>query len=95
MEEYGISSVFAVSKHRKYEGLILVDDATEAKKKGLGLEDIIKRDIPAVSPDTPVSEIMPLVADSAIPIPVLDEDKKIKGIIIKGSVLAALSRMEV
>ncbi|MBN1432633.1 MAG: glycine betaine/L-proline ABC transporter ATP-binding protein [Methanomicrobiaceae archaeon] len=95
MEEYGISSVFAVSKHRKYEGLILVDDATEAKKKGLGLEDIIKRDIPAVSPDTPVSEIMPLVADSAIPIPVLDDEGKIKGIIIKGSVLAALSRMEV
>lgn len=95
MEEYGISSVFAVSKHRRYEGLVLVDDATEAKKKGLGLEAIIKRDIPSVSPDTPVTEIIPLVAESGIPIPVLDDEQKIKGIIIKGSVLAALSRMEV
>ena len=95
MEEYGISSVFAVSKHRKYEGLVLVDDATEAKKNGRGLDSIIKRDIPSVSPDTPVAEIMPLVADSGIPIPVLDDEGKIKGIIIKGSVLAALSRMEV
>ncbi|ADN34976.1 glycine betaine/L-proline ABC transporter, ATPase subunit [Methanolacinia petrolearia DSM 11571] len=95
MEEYGISSVFAVSKHRKYEGLVLVDDATEAKKNGLGLEGIIKRDIPSVSPDTPVTEIIPLVAESGIPIPVLDDEQKIKGIIIKGSVLAALSRMEV
>jgi glycine betaine/proline transport system ATP-binding protein len=95
MEEYGISSVFAVSKHRIYEGLVLVDDATEAKKNGLGLEGIIKRDIPSVSPDTPVTEIIPLVAESGIPIPVLDEENKIKGIIIKGSVLAALSRMEV
>lgn len=95
MEEYGISSVFAVSKHRKYEGLVLVDDATEAKKKGLGLEGIIKKDIPSVSPDTPVTEIIPLVAESGIPIPVIDEENRIKGIIIKGSVLAALSRMEV
>ncbi|WP_048148652.1 quaternary amine ABC transporter ATP-binding protein [Methanolacinia paynteri] len=95
MEEYGISSVFAVSKHRIYEGLVLVDDATEAKKSGLGLEGIIKRDIPSVSPDTPVTEIIPLVAESGIPIPVLDDEQKIKGIIIKGSVLAALSRMEV
>ena len=95
MEEFGISSVFAVGKHRKYEGLILVDDATEAKKNGMGLESIIKKDIPTVTPDTPVTEIIPLVADSGIPIPVLDDDGKIKGIIIKGSVLAALSRMEV
>lgn len=76
MEEYGISSVFAVSKHRKYEGLVLVDDATEAKKNGLGLEGIIKRDIPSVSPDTPVTEIIPLVAESGIPIPVLDDEQK-------------------
>jgi len=95
MEEFGISSVFAVAKHRKYEGLILVDDATEAKKKGLGLETIIKKDIPTVTPDTPVTEIIPLVADSGIPIPVIDDEGKVKGIIIKGSVLAALSRMEV
>lgn len=95
MEEFGISSVFAVSKHRRYEGLVLVDDATEAKKKGLDLKDIIKTDIQSVNPDMPVAEIMQLVADSGVPIPVLDEDKKIKGIIVKGSVLAALSRMEV
>lgn len=95
MEEYGISSVFAVSKHRIYEGLILVDDVTEARKTGATLEEIIKRDIPSVNPDTPVTEIIPLVAESGIPIPVIDEENKLKGIIIKGSVLAALSRMEV
>lgn len=95
MKEYGISSVFAVSRRRKYEGLVLVDDATRAKKEGLSLCDIIKKDIPTVRPDTPVSEIIPLVAESGIPIPVLDDEDRIRGIIIKGSVLAALARSEV
>ena len=95
MAEYGISSVFAVSKSRKYEGLIMAEDATRAKKSGEKLTDIIKRDVPIVRTDTPISEIIPVMADSSYPIAVLDENDKIRGIIIKGTLLAAMARMEV
>ena len=95
MEEFGISSVFAVSKSRKYEGLILAEDATKAKKEGNKLADIIKTDIPVVKTTTSIADIIPVMADSPYPIAVLDENDKMKGIIIKGSLLAALARMEV
>ncbi|MBP2133243.1 glycine betaine/proline transport system ATP-binding protein [Methanomicrobium sp. W14] len=95
MVEFGISSVFAVSRGRKYEGLIMAEDATEAKKTGKKLEDIVKRDIPTVHVTTQVSDIIPVLADSSLPVAVLDEDGRIKGIIVKGSLLAAMARMEV
>lgn len=95
MDEYGISSVFAVSKSRKYEGLILAEDATRAKKSGEKLTEIVRNDIPFVKTTTNVADIIPVIADSSYPIAVLDENDKIKGIIIKGSLLAAIARMEV
>ncbi|MDD4299875.1 MAG: glycine betaine/L-proline ABC transporter ATP-binding protein [Methanomicrobium sp.] len=95
MEEFGISSVFAVSKGRKYEGLILAEDATRAKKEGKKLTDIVKTDIPVVQTTTSIADIIPIMPNSPYPIAVLDENDKMKGIIIKGSLLAALARMEV
>lgn len=95
MEEFGISTVFIVAKHRKFSGLVRADDAIEARKKGNKLQDILITDSPVVQLDAPVSEIIPLLAESPFPVAVVDEMDKMRGIIVKGSVLAALARMEV
>jgi len=95
MNEYGISSIFVVSKFRKFRGLVMVDDAIEAKHSGKSLDDLLIRDSPVITTDTPVSDIIPMIADSKYPIAVVDETEKIRGIIVRGSVLAALARMEV
>ncbi|MCD1295058.1 ABC transporter ATP-binding protein [Methanocella sp. CWC-04] len=95
MKEYGISSVFVVAKTRQHKGLIVVDDAMRAKEDNRPIQDILIKDAPVVTPDTPVSEIIPKIADSKYPIGVVDSSGKIKGIIVRGSVLAALARMEV
>jgi glycine betaine/proline transport system ATP-binding protein len=95
MEEYGISSIFVVGKHRKFRGLVMADDAIEAKKTNASLEDILVTDSPVVAIDTPVSEIITLMAEAKYPAAVVDSTNKMKGIIIRGSVLAALARLEV
>ncbi len=95
MEEFGISTVFVVAKHRKLSGLVRADDAIEARKKGQKLQDILVTDGAVVDMDTPVTEIIPVLAESPYPVAVIDETGKMKGIIVKGSVLAALARMEV
>jgi glycine betaine/proline transport system ATP-binding protein len=95
MEEYGISSIFVVGKHRKFRGLVMADDAIEAKKTNASLEDILVTDSPVVALDTPVSEIITLMAEAKYPAAVVDSTNKMKGIIIRGSVLAALARLEV
>jgi len=93
MKEWGISSVFITKSHR-LRGIVMVDDAVKALKSNTPLEQIIITDIPTVMPDTPLSEIIPLIADSTYPIAVVNNEEKIKGIIVRGSVLAAIGRTE-
>ncbi len=95
MKEYGISSVFVVAKHRQFRGLVTVDDAIEAKSENKPLQDILITGVTTIPPDTPISEIIPMMAEAKYPVAVVDDTGKMKGIIVRGSVLAALARMEV
>ncbi len=95
MEEHDIASIFVVNRQRQVRGLALIDDVVEALKSGKLLEDVLITDVPTVTCDTPASEIIPMIADSRYPIAVVDVNGKIRGIIVRGSVLAALARKEV
>ena len=92
MKENGISSVFIVDKERKYKGLITVEMALEAKKAGIqSLSEVELVETYIFDLDTPVKDIMTEVAESKYPIAVTDRENIMKGIIIRGSVLAALA----
>lgn len=92
MKEAGISTIFVVGKNRELKGIITVEDALRAGKEGLGLTDIINPDVISLFLNTPVSDIIPMIAESRFPIAVINEEKRLKGVIVRGSVLAALSK---
>ncbi len=48
-------------------------------------------DIPTVSEDTLLTDLLDVMATSSIPISVIDEQNRIKGIIIRGAVIGALA----
>lgn len=95
MEEYGISSIFVAGKDRIFRGLVTVDGAVEAKRRDIPLKDLMITDTPTVELETPAQELMPIMAETAYPVAVLDSDRKIKGLIVRGSLLAGLARLEV
>lgn len=93
MREQGISSIFVVTRDRKLEGLVTAEDAlAAAEEKKNTVKDIIIKDIPRVSPDTPLNDLIPIIADSKFPVVVTSEDNKLLGIIVRGSVLAGMVR---
>lgn len=92
MKEAGISTIFVVGKNRELKGIITVEDALRAGKEGLGLADIINPDVISLFLNTPVADIIPMIAESRFPIAVINEEKRLKGVIVRGSVLAALSK---
>ncbi|MCQ1538028.1 glycine betaine/L-proline ABC transporter ATP-binding protein [Methanocalculus taiwanensis] len=95
MKEYGISSLFVVTQHRLLKGIVQIDDVVEAVKNDhKTLENIVINDLPQIHLNTPLGEIIPIIADSKFPLPVVDEDTRLKGIIVRGSVLSALARKE-
>jgi glycine betaine/proline transport system ATP-binding protein len=95
MKEYGISSLFVVTQHRLLKGIVFIDDVVEAVKNDhTTLEEIVINDLTTIDLATPLADIIPIIADSKYPLPVIDQDGKLKGIIVRGSVLSALARKE-
>ncbi|MBC1482926.1 glycine betaine/L-proline ABC transporter ATP-binding protein [Listeria sp. FSL L7-1485] len=95
MREAGTSSVFVVKRNRELVGIVHAAEVSKLVKENItSLESAIHSDVPTTGPDTPLAEIMDTISTTTIPIAVT-EDGKLKGIIIRGSVLAALSGNEV
>jgi glycine betaine/proline transport system ATP-binding protein len=72
----------------------MVDDAVRAAKEKKTINEVMVRDIPVINLEEPVTSIIPMIADSRYPIAVVNNERKIKGIIVRGTVLAAIGRKE-
>ncbi|HAM1206262.1 TPA: glycine betaine/L-proline ABC transporter ATP-binding protein [Listeria monocytogenes] len=95
MREAGTSSVFVVKRNCELVGIVHAAEVSKLVKENItSLETALHRDVPTTGLDTPLAEIMDTISTTTIPIAVT-EDGKLKGIIIRGSVLAALSGNEV
>ncbi len=95
MESNGISSVFVVGDKRKLEGIVTIDDAVEAVKTKKKLADIIKQDYFTADEEAYVQDLIPKAIESKYPIAVVDENKKLLGIIVRVSVLSGLTNTAV
>lgn len=91
MREEGLSSIFVIDSKRNLKGYVTAEDASRARKKDIkDLTEIIKTDVIKVEKDTQLNDIFSIIHDTPIPVAVV-EDEKLKGIIIRGSVIAALA----
>ncbi len=90
MRKNAISSVYVVDGQMKLNGILTLLDAMRAKRENLNLAEMIVRDIPTTSLDVSVEEIMPLAAESSYPLAVVDDERRLLGIVTKASVLSSL-----
>jgi glycine betaine/proline transport system ATP-binding protein len=91
MKQAGISSIFVQHKG-KLKGIVSADDAVAALKSGdKDLANIINTEIQKIAPATPANDLFPLLATNSSPLAVVDDQEHLLGVIIKGTLLAALS----
>lgn len=92
MKNNAISSLFVLDKEGKIHGIVFADQVARLIEKGeKSLESAIVRDIAKVSPDTAASELFAIMQGISHPVAVVDENNKLKGIIIKGILMAAIA----
>ena len=92
MKENGLSSIFVVGRDNNLKGLVLAEDALKAIESGeKTLDNLILSNVPKVNPSTTITELLPLVAESKLPLAVVNDTNILIGIIVKGSVLAGLA----
>ena len=90
MREEGVSGVYVVDSKRNLIGYVTADAAGEAIKANKTLKDVLQTDIPKVDKDTPMTELINIIHDSPLPLAVV-ENNRLLGVVIRGSVIAALS----
>lgn len=92
MRDWGISSIFVVERNRRLLGLLTADAAFHATEKGeRDILPLLSQDFSRVAPEQPIEEILPVVASAKAPLAVTDEDHRLLGVIVRGSVLEALA----
>ncbi|HEX7064771.1 MAG TPA: glycine betaine/L-proline ABC transporter ATP-binding protein [Bacillales bacterium] len=94
MKDQGISTVYVIDKKRKLLGYITADQASEAVKEKKSIEDVLTRNIPSVSPDTLLIDLFEPMATAYAPLAVVDEEGRLKGIVVRGAVMGALAGNE-
>lgn len=95
MKDLGISSISVVDEKREFRGMVRLEDVKRlADSKVKDLQDIIQKDISTTTPETPVRSLLGASVTSPYPIPVLDEEGRIKGIVKRASVMAMVEDWE-
>ena len=51
----------------------------------------MRRETPTVGPDTVLNDLFELMSSLHLPVAVIDDSRRLKGIVIKGAVLSALA----
>ena len=92
MRENEISSLYVIDNKHQMVGLIDSADVIQLiKDNNRSLSGILKHDVPTVELDTPLKEMMDEASHSPVPIAVLDDKQRLRGIIIRGAILDALN----
>jgi glycine betaine/proline transport system ATP-binding protein len=95
MREAGHSGIFVVRQDFELVGHVTAERAAEAvKAQEKWLDHVTKaNEIPSVHMDFPVRQLFPMVAGSSFPVAVVDEGNILRGVVVRGSVVAALADM--
>ncbi|MED4001186.1 glycine betaine/L-proline ABC transporter ATP-binding protein [Priestia aryabhattai] len=91
MQEAGYSSIYVVDKKKTLLGVVTADDISRAIKQDKLTADVLDTDIPTVTADTLLENLYDKMVISRFPLPVVDENHRLRGIIKKERVIEALA----
>ncbi|MFF2483582.1 glycine betaine/L-proline ABC transporter ATP-binding protein [Paenibacillus sp. NPDC058071] len=91
MRDQGVSSLYVVDKRMQLLGSITAEDTVRSFKEGLPLEQIMQTDVPTATPETLLNELFEMMGNTKLPVAVIGENGRLKGVVVKGAVLAALA----
>lgn len=95
MKQAGISSIYVLNKNKELLGVVTADAAAEAlRNKVKDIYEVMETTVPIVAPDLTLNDLFNVIHNSPVPVAVV-ENKVLKGIIVRGAVLAALAGNEV
>ena len=91
----GLSGILVVDSERQVQGYLtsenLVEQLESARASQERLEMARVDEIVTVSEDTPLQDLIAIASETSGPVPVVDDRQRLRGVVVKGSILAALA----
>jgi glycine betaine/proline transport system ATP-binding protein len=92
MRRAGLSHIFVVDEERRLQGLADVEEVSRlAERNEQELRAAVDTTTPSVKRGTWLREILPLFIERDVPVAVVREDKRLEGVIVRGSLIAGLT----
>lgn len=91
MESLRISSIYVVDKGGRLMGALTAQDAVAAAEKNRKIEDVLITDVITTTGESVLTDLFDIVSTATIPVAVVDEKNRLKGIIIRGAMIGALA----
>ncbi|MFP4047210.1 MAG: glycine betaine/L-proline ABC transporter ATP-binding protein [Bacteroidales bacterium] len=97
MSNTGVTSLPVIDENGKFMGFVKDSDMKEMEDKGM--RDIkehmyTKEEVKAVTADTPINELLPLFLDTDLNLAVVDDTRKLIGVVVHSSVIAEMIGIE-
>lgn len=91
MREAQVSAAFVVDRNRVLRGVVRDDEAVAALRAGAeSIEQIVRNDMATVNVTTSLAEIFAPSAESPLPVPVIDDDGRLMGVVPRVTLLEAM-----
>ncbi len=100
MRNLGLSTLMVVDSDRVFRGYVRIDDVLELEKRfkeegtpsaEARIKEIVKTDAFTTTSETPIMDLLAEASQTTIPLPVLDENKHLKGIVTRPALLAGIA----
>ena len=92
MERLGISGIFVIDRNQHLLGYLSAEDAYElVSRQERNLDEFMQTQVPVVSPETSLYDLLDTMAHTPIPIAVVDDQGQLRGTLVRGSVIAGLA----
>lgn len=96
MRNDNLSCLFVMDAFHTLVGVAYEEDLMRLKAEGKrDLSRILQSEIVTTTADTPLTDIIPIMANLPYPLPVVDDRRRLQGIIVRGVLLNALSAQRI
>ncbi|MFC1949497.1 glycine betaine/L-proline ABC transporter ATP-binding protein [Chloroflexota bacterium] len=91
MTDKRVTVAFIVDGYGKLRGVTTIEKAMALARTGAArAKDVVQEDFTSTSADTPAEQILPLVAEGNIPVAVLDDRKRLLGVVSRSALIEAI-----
>jgi len=94
LESNGSSVAFVQGENGRFLGTFYLDQANGERPNNSTIRPLVKQNYPTATPDTTLADLIPLVAVTHIPVPVVDEAQMLLGTVDRVSLMLALGGVE-